>query len=662
MYRFTPRRDKNMKIISIIPLKKGILKGDLTYFSSLDISTGDIVSVPLRGKTTLALVTSTEELKTEKSNVKKMNFNLKKVIENKGPSIILPEFLNTIFDSSKYFAQNKNNAITSLIPNLFIEKYDEIAKFTNLKIKNPNERPTAKILKTEKLLLQYGIEDRISTYKTLVRESFAKGKSIFMVLPTEFDIAKFTLQLSKGIEQFTFSIHSGISAKNNLITYKKIITSSHPVLIIGTPPFLAIPRRDIGIIILEHESSNAYKMIRRPHFDLRIFAEIYASKINAKFIIADEMLRFETIGRKDIENLNPLYPLSFRIDSPCEIEILGKDEKFKILQDESVDEIKSAVLNKKNIFIFTLRKGLATMTVCKDCGETISCEKCGAPLVLYTSHQGKKRIFVCNRCERDVDGDTVCSSCGSWNLIPLGIGTDTVYEEVKRLFPLGHSPTGEPKVKIFKLDKESAKNATGAKKVIKEFEESSGSILVGTEMAFFYLKEKINLSIIASFDSLWSIPNFKMSEKIIQIILSIINNTEKKLIIQTKNENDETLRAVKSGNLLPFVREELEDRKNLGYPPFKRFIKISHLGNKEQTTKAKKILEETFESYSPVIFSGFVSKLQDKYVTNALIKIDPKKWSLPELSINSSIDENLYNKLLSLPPIFEILVDPEDLL
>jgi primosomal protein N' (replication factor Y) len=653
-----------MKIISVIPLKKGILKGDLTYFSSLDISTGDIVSVPLRGKTTLALVTSAEELRAEKSNVKKMNFNLRKVIENKGPSIILPEFLNTILSTSKYFAQNKNNAITSLIPNIFIEKYDEIAKFTNSKIKNPNEEPTIKILKTEKLLLQYGIEDRISTYKTLVRESFAKGKSIFLVLPTEFDIAKFTERLSKGIEQFTFSIHSGISTKNNLITYKKIITSSHPVLIIGTPPFLAIPRKDIGIIILEHESSNAYKMIRRPHFDLRIFAEIYASKINAKFIIADEMLRIETIGRKDIENLNPLHPLSFRIDFTGDIEIQNpktlllessqsKALGFKIFSEQTVEKIKSTLENKKNVFIFTLRKGLATMTVCKDCGETISCEKCGAPLVLYTSHQGKKRIFVCNRCERDVDGDTVCSSCGSWNLMPLGIGTDTVYEEIKRLFP---------KEKIFKLDKESAKNATGAKKVIKEFEENSGSVLIGTEMAFFYLKEKINLSIIASFDSLWSIPNFKMSEKIIQIILSIINSTERKLIIQTKNENDETLRAVESGNLLPFVREELEDRKNLGYPPFKRFIKISHLGNKEQTTKAKKILEETFESYSPVIFSGFISKLQDKYVTNALIKIDPKKWSLPELSINSTIDENLYNKLLSLPPIFEILVDPEDLL
>src|SRR3990167_6489790 len=120
--------------------------------------------------------------------------------------------------------------------------------------------------------------------------------------------------------------------------------------------------------------------------------------------------------------------------------------------------------------------------------------------------------------------------------------------------------------------------------------------------------------------------------------------------------------AIKMENLLSFVREELEDRRNLDYPPFKRFIKITHLGDKEQTIKAKKVLEEIFKEYNPEIFSGFIARLKGKYATNALIKIDPKKWSLPEISTNSSIDENLLNKLHSLQPTFEIYVDPEDLL
>ena len=651
-----------MKILSVIPLKKGIFKTDLTYFTNLDISVGNIVSVPIRSKKVLALVTSEEELKEAKSHIKGMDFNLKKVIENKGASIFTKEFLETIFDTSKYFAQNKNNIIPYLIPNIFLEEYDKIAKFT--KIEPSEEKAVSKSIRAEKLLLQYGLQDRISIYKTLIRESFAKGKSVFIVLPTQFDIDIFNKQLSKGIEKFTFSIHSGISTKKNLITYEKIITSDHPVLMLGTPPFLSIPKKDIGIIILEHENSNAYRMIGWPHLDLRIFVEIYASKINAKFIMGDGMLRFETIGRKEIDNLNPLHPLSFRIDFEGEIYILGKnkeekEKKFQIFKDQSIEEIKNTLKNKKSVFIFSLRKGLATQTLCKDCGDTVSCEKCGAPLVLYMSHQGKERMFVCNRCQKNMGGDIACASCKSWNLIPLGIGTDTVYEEIEKFMS---TQIDFPKIKIFKLDKESAKTAIGAKKIIEEFEKNPGSILIGTEMAFFYLKEKVPLSIIASFDSLWSIPNFKMNEKIIQIILSTIDNTIQKVIIQTKNENDPALLAIKSTNLLSFVREELEDRNKLSYPPFKRFIKITHLGDKEQTIKARKMLEENLKEYSPEIFSGFVTRLKGKYVTNALIKINPQRWSLPELSDNSFIDENLLSKLLFLQPSFEISVDPEDLL
>ena len=239
-------------------------------------------------------------------------------------------------------------------------------------------------------------------------------------------------------------------------------------------------------------------------------------------------------------------------------------------------------------------------------------------------------------------------------MIPLGIGTDTVVEEVKKHFP---------KTKIFKLDKESAKTAKGAEKIIEEFGENEGSILVGTELALFYLQDKkVPLSVIASFDSLWSIPNFKMSEKILQLMISIISKTSEKFIIQTKNENDPAIQAIKQENLLSFVRGELSDRKNLHYPPYKRFIKMTHLGNKEQTMKAKEMLREIFKEYEPEIFSGFHTMQKGKYVTNALIKLDLKKWSLPELLLNSSIDENLLSKLLSLPSAFDIFVDPEDLL
>jgi primosomal protein N' (replication factor Y) len=671
---------KNMKIVTVIPLQKGIWKENLTYFTAKDVPNGSIVVIPLRNKKVLGLVISIEDVATSKSNIKDMSFNLKKISEVKEISIFSKEYLDTAIETSKYFAASKNYGITALIPAPLRENYDKIAKLVNLDSKNKTIKQNSKLIKSEKLIFQAPFLDRIATYKTLIRGAFAEKKSVFIVLPTEYDIKIFEESLSRGIEQFIFTLHSGLTAKKIIRDFEEMEIMSHPILILGTAPFLSIPRDDIKIIIMEHESSNAYKMIVKPNFDLRFFAELFAAKINAKFILSDTMLRLETIERKDADNLIPFHPLQFRTNFKGKIEIIDKNTKkenltqekvsknpvFKVFSEESLKEIKNAVFHNKSVFIFSLRKGLATMTVCKDCNDTLSCKKCGSPLVLYSSQKNKKRIFVCNRCETDVDGDVACENCGSWNLMPLGIGIDTIYEEMEEMF--------EQKVKIFKLDKESAKTTKGAEKIIKEFEESPGSILIGTEMAFFYLQKKVSLSIVASFDSLWSIPNFKMGEKIIHIILSIMSHTNEKIIIQTKNEYDTSIMAIKSGNFLSFAREELEDRKKLNYPPFKRFIKITYISNKEETIKARKTLEEVFKEYNPEIFSAFIARQKparphdssgaggEKYTTNALIRLDPKKWSLPEISHGSSINEQLLAKLISLPSSFQVLVDPEDLL
>ena len=662
-----------MKIVTVIPLDKGSFRTELTYFTAKDVKNGSIVSIFLRNKKILGLVISCQDVTNTKSGIKNMPFQLKKIVEIKEHSIFRNEFLESALELSSYFVSPKNIGVASFIPAIFREKYDEIVKFSKKNKNISSEKNTKKELtntseniKTEKLLLQAQLEDRISFYKTLIRGYFALKKSVFIVFPTEYDIEIFQQALSKGIENFTFSMHGGLKPKKIIEKYEQIVNSAHGVLILGTAQYLSIPRTDLGAIIVEHENSDVYKMFPRPHFDLRIFAEVYASKINAKFILADTLLRYETIARKEIDGLSEVYPLSFRTNfDEAMINIVNpnphKEEEaqnssknsFKIFSEKSIEEIQHSLKNKKNIFIFSLRKGLATHTICKDCNETINCEKCLAPVVLYLSRDNKKRMFVCNKCNTEKEPEIKCANCGGWNLMPLGIGTDTVLAEIKNKFP---------KIKIFKLNRESVKTDKEAEKITKEFEKNSGSILVGTEMAFFYLKAKVDLSIVASFDSLWSIPNFKMSEKIIQLLLSILSKTEKRLIIQTKNKNDPALLAVKSENLLHFIREELEDRKKLNYPPFKRFIKITFLGDKTESIKARQTLKELLKEYNPEIFSGFIPKNKNQYVTNALIKIETRKWSLPELCVGSSIDQNLKNLLSSLSPSFEVSVDPEDLL
>ena len=333
-----------MKTVTVIPLKKGIWKEDLTYFTAKDVKNGSIVTIPFRKKNILGLVISVEDVSGDKMNIKDLDFNLRKIVNIKDSSIIAPEFLESALLISKSFIVNKNVAVASLIPAVFIEHYDKIS--LSLKIDSAltlDDKNNPPKIKTEKLLLQLPIHERISIYKTLIRESFASKKSVFIVLPTERDIETYFETLGKGIEQFTFKIHSGISTKKTLTIIKEASNSVHPVLILGTAPYLVIPRTDMGVIILEHENSNAYRRVVRPHLDLRVFTETYATKINARFIMSDTLLRFETLARRDTDSLQSMHPLSFRIDFDGEIEISNSttstEKKFTVLYEKTIQEI-----------------------------------------------------------------------------------------------------------------------------------------------------------------------------------------------------------------------------------------------------------------------------------------------------------------------------------
>ena len=70
---------------------------------------------------------------------------------------------------------------------------------------------------------------------------------------------KIALELGRGIEKYVFVLSGKMPKKKIMEEWKKIAEEKHPVLIIATKSFLSLPRRDFGAIIMDQESSSAYK-------------------------------------------------------------------------------------------------------------------------------------------------------------------------------------------------------------------------------------------------------------------------------------------------------------------------------------------------------------------------------------------------------------------
>src|SRR5579864_1128339 len=109
-----------MRIVTVIPLAKGVFKENLTYFSAKNIDNGSIVSITLRNKKILGLVVSSVDASDAKIDLKNRQYNLKKINEVKEHSIFRNEFLQSVFEANKYFAGKINDSF-ALIPAIFRE-------------------------------------------------------------------------------------------------------------------------------------------------------------------------------------------------------------------------------------------------------------------------------------------------------------------------------------------------------------------------------------------------------------------------------------------------------------------------------------------------------------------------------------------------------------
>jgi len=651
-----------MYIVTVIPIQKGFQKENLTYFSPEEIVLGSIVSIPIRSKTVDAIVINVENARDLKFDLKKADFQLKKIISVKGVSPFSPLFFNACEKMKDYTVSNTGTIIKALLPSIFLENLKDLKK---IKIKD-NEENEIKNVKQEKLIFQALTPDRMSWYRTLIREAFAKKESVFICVPTHYDTEQFKNELTKGISQYVFSFHGNLNKKTLINSYNSCVNEPHPILIIGTGMFLSIPRDDIKTIIVEHESSPAYKQYARPFIDIRTFTEILSSLNKTKLIFGDSLLRPDTLYRHDEGELGEVASPLFRLPQAerqlvvdMKEEVDEKNSKaFTILGESTKKMINYAIEHNESVLLFSVRKGLAGVTVCHDCGHTLLCPACSTPIVLYGSKQRNatkivnSRIFMCNKCGRKETTETRCGECQSWNLTPLGIGTDRVYEEIRKLYP---------NTKVIQMDKETITGDKEAKEAMIEFNKNPGSILIGTEMIFSYLNTEVIHSAIISLDGLLSIPSFNITQKILHIVEKLHEITKRNLIIQTRIPENPILEHILNGNVLPLYREDLKERKQFGYPPYKRLIKITFTGTAIDTEKARNFIDKFLGGYEPQIFSAFIAKIKGQYITNTIIKIDPSLWPLPiddKTTINSHLSESLYR----LSPSFSINVDPEDLL
>jgi primosomal protein N' (replication factor Y) len=316
---------------------------------------------------------------------------------------------------------------------------------------------------------------------------------------------------------------------------------------------------------------------------------------------------------------------------------------FSSISDYAREAISKEVARGGRVVLYAARRGLAPLTICNDCGTSVTDRTTGAPMTLQRTTAGN--VFISYRSGAIMPAKTRCATCDSWNLVSLGVGVERVYDEVAKLFP--DAP-------IVSLTADSAPTHAKAKQIRDRFFGSAGTILVGTDRMIPYL-EPVELTLVTSADGMLSSPAWRAEEHALHTLFALRDKTEGEMIIQTRDPDGRVMRAIASGNPTEFFETELNERKQFNYPPFSTFIGLTWTGTEAAVAKTQKVVVDALKDWDLVgpLPARMVGK--NRYLARAVVRLpkDPPAGGWPSDSLGTI--------LASLPPDIIVTIDPDDI-
>jgi primosomal protein N' (replication factor Y) len=198
---------------------------------------------------------------------------------------------------------------------------------------------------------------------------------------------------------------------------------------------------------------------------------------------------------------------------------------------------------------------------CDDCAWVLRCPECGMAL----AYRAAARTLDCRVCTRIEPLPSRCEKCGGHRFSPVGWGPDRLTASLRKRFP------GVPL---------AAGPAAAA--------DPAARLLVGTPALLRALEPQSVAGVgLVSLDDLLGIPDFRAGERVFQHLWAAAEATraDGTVLVQTRLPDHYALAAARARDRALFYAPEIEFRRELGYPPFRRLCLVSATGRDGATAQ-----------------------------------------------------------------------------
>lgn len=473
-------------------------------------------------------------------------------------------------------------------------------------------------------------------YFKLIQDCIDQGKQALYLLP---EIALTAQIIRKMRSVFGSKIgiyHSRFSNNERVEVWHKIKRKEYNI-VIGARSAIFLPFVDLGLIIVDEEHDSSYKQQEpAPRYQARDASLYLASLMKANIILGSATPSLESYFNAKQEKytlveLNERYgnatlPIVKLVDIKQQV---AEKRQQGIFSSTLIDAIQHSIANKKQVILFQNRRGYSPFSMCTSCGWVPQCKYCDVSL---TYHKLTDQLH-CHYCGSKSPYIPICPACGSNRIVSKSFGTEKVEEDIKKIFP-------NARVQRFDWDAMRIKNKYN--EIIRQFEKGDIDILVGTQMVVKGLDfEHVNLVGVLSADSLLSAPDFRVNERVFQLLEQVSGRAGRKddlgrVLIQLYKTNHPTILQVQQHDYTSFYQQEMAMRNEFLYPPFTRLIKLTLKHKKpEIVQEAARKLADELKDYPKMVLFGpadpAISRIRTYYLQEILLKINKETAFVQQL-------------------------------
>jgi primosomal protein N' len=630
-----------MYTVEVMPIQQGTFKGTLSFFSREAVPIGSVVTAPVRRRMLPCLVVSVVDVREQKLSLKGADFALKKLGTATPRQLFGSDVMEALTRAALWHGTTVGTVVSELVFSALLMSPRVLA--------SPTDTERSESVQPEVLVLQAERVERLQAYKNLVRECFARGRSVVIVAPTIVEAVELHETLSRGVEQQTHLVTSLMGAKDMRRVWDAVAVSTTPLLLIGTPGVLTFPLTHVDAVVIEREAARTYVSRTQVRLDIRRVAHEIANARGARLVYADFPVRVETYAALREGAAEDWARPQVRTQSPAVltlVDVRASDEKhetrrkFSALQPATYEALADASARGAHSLVYAARRGIAPLTVCNDCGTPVVDATTDTPMVLHKTPRGN--VFMSHRSGAVEPAERSCAYCGGWNLVSLGIGADRVYDEIQHKLP---------NVPVFLFTSDTAKTHKAALKIIDEYQHSRGGVLVGTERMLPYTTRGASVVVVASIDSTLSLPTWRAHEHALSTLFALRARADERCIIETRRPESAVMKCIQNGSPVEFLRDELKERHVYGYPPFATFVGLEWSGTEAHCAKHKQLIQEVFAHYDIVGPLPPEAHDRTRFIQRAVIRLPKSGW--PDFELRALLD--------TLPPTVMITIDPDEI-